>query len=304
MADTGSARAKLVRTYSFRDLHNHTRNPESLIISDGLYKQGCLMIIGGPPKAYKSFIMLSIAVSLATGRNLFNSYRSNHGRAQKCFTVDKPRRVLLFEQEIGEDDLEDRIVPFFNSMLPHEQELFRENFFSHSLDRDLRFDNAQGSKQLEELINEVGPEIAMFDPLIEFHDQEENSPTAMSGMLKNLMKICDRTAVSPILSHHEGKDNGESNRSGGDRLRGASSLYGKGDTFLNLRVINRPAMRIAVEFTLRRGKPIRDMMIKLDPETLEPRFFCWQGDKAWKKNISGLDESVTIDTDAITDKLV
>lgn len=286
-----------VKTYSFAQLHNHKRNPESCIISEGLFKKGSMVVIGGPPKAYKSFIMLSLAVSLATGRNLFGAFRSPHGRPEKVFTIDKPRKVLLFEQEIGEDDLEDRIVPFFNSMLSHEQELFRENFFSHSLDRDLRFDTPAGGKRFEELIREISPEIAMFDPLIEFHDQEENSPTAMSGMLKNLTRLCQRTHVDPVISHHEGKGREDDQRNGGDRLRGASTLFGRADTFINLRVVNRNAMRIAVEFILRRGKPIKDLMLRMDPDSLEPRFMCWKGDKLWKKMVLPTDDELSLETE-------
>lgn len=279
-----------VKTFAFHELLNHPRKPESTIISEGLFKVGSMLVIGGAPKAYKSFAMLALAVSTATGRNLFGAHRSPHGRPEKVFVVDRPRRVILFEQEVGEDDLEDRLTPFYNSLLPHEQELFRRNFHSHSLDSDLRLDMKEGMQLIEQHIVGAQAEIAMYDPLIEFHNQEENSPTAMSAMLKNLTSVSRRTKSSPILSHHESKPsaNGDNGRAGGDRLRGASSLYGKADTILNLTVINRNAMRIRVDFTLRRGKPIKSMILKVDPVTLEPKFLCWEGDKLWKKMVSPL----------------
>lgn len=282
--------APRVKTFSFTELYKHIRQPDTSIISEKILKEGALLVVGGAPKSYKSFVLLAIAVSLATGRNLFGAYRSNHGRPVKVFNVDKPRRVLFFEQEIGEDDLEDRIAPLYESLAPHEQELFRQNFFSHSLDGSLRFDTADGMRELERIVKEVRPDVGIFDPLIEFHDQDENSPTAMATMLKNFTRLCRRTHFTPIISHHEGKDHGDSGRDGGSRLRGASSLFGKGDTFINLRVVNKNAMRIQVEFTLRRGKPIKDMIIKLDPDTLEARFLCWQGDKLWKQYRNPVDE--------------
>ena len=280
-----------VKTFSFPELYKHPRLPENSIISHGLYKRGCMLVIGGAPKAYKSFLLLSIAVSLAIGRNLFGATRSNHGRHQAVFTIDRPRRILLFEQEIGEDDLEDRLAPMYETMSPSEQELFRQNFFSHSLDGDLNFDTKEGMKAIESIIMEVKPEIVMFDPLIEFHSQDENSPTSMANMLKNLTQLCRRTKTSPMFTHHESKGNAESTRSGGDRLRGASSLFGKADTVINVSVINRNAMRLRLEFTLRRGKPLVDLAVKLDSDTLEAKFLCWQGDKGWKNAVKqSLDE--------------
>lgn len=279
-----------VKTYRFDQLYKHERKPETSIISDKLLKAGAMMVVGGAPKSYKSFILLAIAVSIATGRNLFGAFRSNHGRPVPAFTIDKSRRVLLFEKEIGEDDLEDRLAPLYESLNPDEQKLFRENFFSHSVDNKINFDTVEGMKELERIIREVKPEVVIFDPLIEFHSQDENSSTSMATMLKNFMILCRRTKVTPILSHHEGKVDADAGRDGGSRLRGSSALYGKGDTFINLKVVNKNAMRIQVEFTLRRGKPIKDILIKLDPDTLEARFICWQGDKAWKKLKSSLDD--------------
>lgn len=283
---------RAVTTFAFKHLLDHSRDPGSHIISDGILKKGALMVIGGPPKAYKSFVTTSIAICLATGRNLFGTTRTRHGRHSQAFTIVSPQRILMFEQEIGEDDLEDRIRPFYSSLPPDAQQLLRENLFTHSLDRTLRFDSAQSCASTEAIIRTVKPNIVIFDPLIEFHDQEENSPSAMAGVLKNLMLMCDRCHVTPILCHHEGKE-GDSPRAGGDRLRGASSIYGKGDTFISLRVVNRNACKIQVEFTLRRGKPIPDLLLKIDPETLEAKFLCWRGDKNWKRLASPADDSVT-----------
>lgn len=278
-----------VKTHSFGQLYRHERKPESTIISNNLFKEGSLMIIGGAPKTYKSFILLAIAASLTLGRNLFNTYRSPHGRPEKMFVIDKPRKVLMFEQEIGEDDLEDRIVPWYERLSIDEQVLFRQNFMSHSLDRDLRFDKAEGAAKLERIIRAASPDIVIFDPLIEFHEADENSATQMNAVMRNFQQICKRTKVSPILSHHEGKE-GDSPRIGGDRLRGSSALYGKADTLINLKINNRNAMRIEVEFTLRRGRPIQNLMLKLDPDTLECNFLCWAGDKNWKKYQTGVDD--------------
>lgn len=291
------------KTYAFSELYRHVPQPDSSIISDGLLKKGSMMVIGGPPKSYKSFLLQHLAICLATGRNLFGATRTAHGRLSKAFLVDRPRRVLFCEQELGEDDLRDRLLPVYESLTPPERALMNANLFTRSMDLELRFDKGAGSTRLEQVITQCGPEIAIFDPLIEFHDQEENSSTAMSGMLKNLKRICARTDVTPILSHHEGKIPDESTKTGGDRLRGASALFGKGDTFLNTTVRNRNAMRIIVDFTLRRGRPLNSIMVQVDRNNLDIRLIAWKGTKEWKTYWSKKDDDIDIDAESVTDSL-
>lgn len=281
-----------VKTYRFSELRNHPRQPDTSIVSDGLLKKGSLLVIGAPPKSYKSFVLNSIAISIACGRNLFGAHRSDHGRPVPVFTVDKPRRVLIVEQEVGADDLEDRLLPNYLALNSDERMLVDNNLMTHSFDPGLRFDTADGMMLIEEMLKAHKPEIVIFDPLIEFHCQEENSNTAMATILKNFVNLCRRCDVTPMLSHHEGKE-GQVMRDGGDRLRGATALFGKGDTFLTLRVINRNSGRIQIDFTVRRKKPIRSMIVRLDPDTLEVNFLCWQGSKEWKRHASPADDSKT-----------
>src|SRR6266576_2217666 len=111
-----------VKTYAFRDLLNHPRKPDTdAIVEEGILKKNSLMVIGGPPKSYKSFISNTIAIDLVVGRHLFTAMRSDHGRHVHAFDVRAPQKVLIFEQEIGEDDIEDRIKPIYEILSPEHQ---------------------------------------------------------------------------------------------------------------------------------------------------------------------------------------
>ena len=274
-----------VKVYTLRELIGHERNPDNSIISDGLMKHGALLVIGGPPKTYKSFILNTLAVALATGQNLFSATRTLHREPEKAFTVNRPYRVLICEQEMGEDDLEDRLKPLIESLSPELRELALGNIMTISLDHDIKFDTAEGMEHLEDVVTVSKADIVIFDPLIEFHSQEENSNTAMATMLKNLVTFCRRTGVTPVLSHHEGKE-GMIERSGADRLRGAGALFAKGDAFVSVKVINRNACQLQLDFTLRRGKPLKSLIVRLHPDTMAVEFVCWHGSKQWKETVA------------------
>jgi RecA-family ATPase len=276
------------KTYPFGELLNHSRTPDTdAIIEEGILKKNSIMVVGGPPKSYKSFVLNTIAIDLVIGRHLFTAIRSDHGRHSKAFEVRAPQKVLIFEQEIGEDDLEDRIKPIFENLLPEAQSLLRSNLFTHSLDHRLQLDTVEGVTLIADEIAAVRPSVVMFDPLIEFHTSNENDTQDMARILRNVDLLREEYKFATTISHHEGKET-QVRRAGADRLRGNSALYGKGDSFLMLKVVNRNASVIACDFTVRRGKPISPFTVKLNPVTMRADFFEW-GKPTERKPKSTLD---------------
>ena len=268
-----------VKTYAFSELLNHPRKPGTdSIIEEGILKKNSLMVIGGPPKSYKSFISNTIAIDLVVGRHLFTATRSEHGRHSHAFDVRSPQKVLIFEQEIGEDDMEDRIKPVFEILSPEQQDRVRNGLYTHSLDHRLQLDKVEGVSLIAKEIEAVKPSVVIFDPLIEFHTSDENNTQAMATVLRNLDLLREEYKFAVIINHHEGKET-TVKRYGGDRLRGNSVIYGKGDTFLTLRVANRNASMIACEFTVRRGRPIKPFLLKLSPITMRADFLDWGKEK-------------------------
>jgi RecA-family ATPase len=263
------------KTYAFRELRNLKPQPDTdTIIEEGILRKNSMMIIGGPPKSYKSFISNTIAIDLVVGHNLFTAIRYDHGRPFKAFNVVSPQRVLIFEQEIGEEDMKARLGPIYDSLLPESRTFLDNGLFTHSLDHHLQLDKPEGAKLIRDEIASVKPSVVIFDPLIEFHTSDENNTQAMAIILRNLDLIREEMKCAVIINHHEGKQTAI-RRTGGDRLRGNSVLYGKGDTFLMLQVLNRNASMIGCDFTVRRGKPIRDFRIKLNPVTMRADFMEW-----------------------------
>lgn len=272
-----------VKTYRLADLLTATFPEEDCLIEEGLLPLSGIMVIGGPPKAYKSFILNTVVTNLAIGGSVFWATHSNHGRTEEIFSVTRPCRVLLFEQEIGEADLRTRLASIVDSLDPHQQSLMRQNVFTHSCDHSIQFDTEQGLGTMDRIISEIEPDVVCLDPLIEFHTSDENSTKEMSQVLRHLDYLREKHGFATIINHHTGKPSQDKYREGPDALRGNSVIFAKGDSYLMLNPINRNAGLVRVEFTIRRGKPIKAVDLKLDWATLRANFLCFYTKKNEEK---------------------
>lgn len=257
---------------SARELVNRVFEKPPYIIEEGILNENSLMVIGGPPKAYKSFFSQTVALHLATGTNLFGAHRKHGGMQSPAFGVVKPCKVLMLEQEIGDWSLRERLQCAAAALAPGAQDLFLDNLWTHSCDRDLRLDTPDGTQAIGNLLDKRTPDVLILDPLIEFHQQDENSSQHMISILRNLDYLREHFKCAVILNHHASKS---IDRSGPDNLRGSSALYGKGDSFFMLRVTNRNAGLIAVDVIIRRDKPIKPFTVKLDWIDSTCKFLEW-----------------------------
>lgn len=263
---------------SARELVSRVFEKSPHIIDEGLLHEKGIMFIGGPPKAYKSFIINSICYHLATGTNLFGVVRKKSRQEVDRFNIQRPYRVLLLEQEIGDFSLKDRLLPLANSLPLEQRELLLDNLFTHSCDRNLRLDKQLGVDAIASLVEKTKPDILVFDPLAEFHHRDENSAQEMLEVMRGLDLLKDKFGIATILGHHCGKANDL--RAGADALRGSSAIFGKGDSYLMVNVHNRGAGIIRIEPTIRRGVPIRPFLVKLDWSELRIKFMDWYTNKA------------------------
>lgn len=264
-----------VKTLSFHDLRNTDFPPDNFLIGDGLLPRNGLMFVAGPPKSYKSFLTGTIIYHLVTGTNLFGAHRSQHGRAEQVFSVAEPQRVLFLEQEIGYFDVRERLLPLWSQLMPPAQELLDHNLFIHSRDHTMRLDKSDGVKTIGKIIEDTKPTVVCFDPLIEFHGADENDAQQMTSVLRNLDLLRNTYKFATIITHHTGKPDPAKLRSGPDLMRGSSAIFGKGDAFILLTIVNRDAGCVRLDFTIRRGKPLDFMTVFLDWQSLRAKFHKW-----------------------------
>lgn len=275
---TPSLAPQKVPTYTWRQLKGHSRvTLHNSLIGEGILKENALMVVAGPMKSFKSFITASIVLRIISGQGfLFNCFQVEHGRPHGRFPIERECRALYLEQEIGEDDLEDRLAPMVASMNPDEQRRIDDNLITHSVDHYLQLDVEVGTKLIDELVGDFKPNVLVMDPLIEFHSSNENDTQGMSKIMRSLDWIRERhRPIAVILNHHEGHQYQGNKREGLDRLRGSTALGGKCDTGLLLKVHNINALIVRVHLVTRRGKPICPFFVQLHPETLVANFLCW-----------------------------
>ncbi len=90
---------------------------------------------------------------------------------------------------------------------------------------DIRASGDIDSKQFQDVIKKqhgvIGFDILIVDPLISFHNKDENSNDEMRRLLDNFSEFCESLRVSPLIIHHHGKFKQERGVGGG---RGASAI--------------------------------------------------------------------------------
>jgi len=74
--------------------------------------------------------------------------------------------------------------------------------------------------------NEIKFDLIIFDPLISYHDAEENDNSRMRTTLDYIKDISNEIKATPIVSHHAGKDG---------TLRGASAIVDWARNLINLK---------------------------------------------------------------------
>jgi RecA-family ATPase len=217
------------------------------------------MVLGGAPKANKSFVGLNIALDMARGRNIFGAIGPD---GQALLPVKKKFRVLYLEQEIGPDGLRHRLNGIVNGELDPAIE-----FFIKSKDMQMRLDMEEGRRLIEAEVAEVKPDVVIFDPLAKFHLLDENSAQHMGAIMRAGDRLIEKYGTALIYIHHTGKDNPDPDqaRRGGNRLRGSSAVFADVDTLV---LVDRQGSAstkeptIKLEFEVRQDEPLDNIYVR------------------------------------------
>ena len=228
------------------------------IVGRGILPVGGKAILGGAAKSNKSFVVLNAALDIARGRCLFGAKYKN---GTPVFPVTKPWKVLLIEQEIGEDGLRKRL----RALVPPDEAFC--DFYIRSKDTNLRLDTSEGLQAIETEICNVEPQLLILDPLSKFHLCDENSAQEMGGIMRKGDYLIQKYGITILYVHHTGlaSFDPQNQRRGGARLRGSSAIFADVDTFLEVNRMgaahtSEPMLNLSLE--LRQGEPIEDQVIQ------------------------------------------
>ena len=245
------------------------------IIGRGILPKQGKLVLGGAPKANKSFTAIAAALSLTRGEPLFRAFYKD---GSPVFPVTRPWTVLYLDQELGEDGFRQRLVPMV------EDKDIINPFFLHTKDTAMQLDTPEGVTLIEKEIEQVQPEVLILDPLAKFHSADENSAQEMGRVLKQGDAWIEKYGLSIVYIHHTGlaaydPTNG---RRGGARLRGSSAVFADVDTVVE--VLRKSAAddkepTLQLGFELRQGEPIRNQYIKRLPTGQ----IVYVGENQWTK---------------------
>jgi len=227
------------------------------IIGRGILPVAGKMVIGGPPKSNKSFVVINMMLDLVRGHNIFDAA---YPTGSPVFPVSKSHRVLYFENEIGHDGLKERLLGITNGEIPLGLELFIQ-----SRDLTLRLDTPEGVQAISEQVAAVKPDVVVIDPLAKFHLADENSAQEMGAIMRVGDRLIEKFGCALVYIHHTGKEDINNPRRGGNRLRGSSAIFADVDTFIEVVRQSDPADMepiLGLNFEIRRGKPINPVYVR------------------------------------------
>jgi len=164
-------------------------------------------ILGGPPKATKSWFGLDMAVSIASNTPLLGH-----------FNVHNPGPSLVYLAEDALPQVRSRIA----GICQH-RALDINSLDLHVITAPaVRLDQHTDQKRLSLTVEQLRPKLLLLDPLIRLHRADENSSADISALLGFLRELQRSYDVAIVVVHHMRK----AIRSHlGQALRGSGDLH-------------------------------------------------------------------------------
>ena len=240
-----------------------TEIPLPAELVQGVLHQGTKLVLGGPSKAYKTWALLDLCVSVATGTDWWGF---------PC--VKGP--VLYINFEIPR--------PFMRRRLEAVTQAKAITLKAGDIDIwNLRGHAASFEKLLEEIIEQVkarGYVLIVIDPTYKvMGERDENSASDMNNLMNTFERICNETNAAVAFGSHFAKGNA-AGKEAIDRISGSGVTARDPDSILTLTRHSAGDAYFTADFTLRnmpkvepfvlmREHPLMIRCEELDPNDLK-----------------------------------
>jgi len=247
------------RCVTLEDIMNTQSRLEFII--DGVWPKQSPLLIVGPSGVGKSNFVFNLAAKLAcAGTQKFlgmdivqGNYKTLFVQSENSLMGVKQRFSYIIKGvKLNSAAIQNIIFPDVNEDVRCTGDLESEDFLL----------------KIERLIGKYQPQILIFDPLVSFHQADENANVQMRKVLDNLTYLGDEKNVNIVLIHHTGKGQTNGNGHGG---RGASAIGDWAPNILELKPEkdNNGNKLIKLKHTKARDvKEIDDIELILDRKTL------------------------------------
>lgn len=185
---------------------------------EGLWADQAVGIVGGEPKSCKSFLVLDMAVAVASGSPCL-----------RHFPVAHTGRVLLYA---AEDSLQ--VVRRRLEGICHINQLDLAQLDIQVITAPtLRLDTRDDQNRLRKTIDQLRPTLLLLDPFVRLHRIDENASSDVAAVLAYLRELQRLFHLAVVVVHHARK--AASHLRAGQALRGSSEFHAWGDSNLYLK---------------------------------------------------------------------
>ena len=257
--EAGPSKLASIATVDFYTLLTEVVIEEPDYIEPDFAGPGNFILLAGPPKAQKSFLLQEMLVACATGSKFLAG----------VFRVPKPLRVFSLQAEMNRKLLRKRAREF-KFLTSEQKQLLKENFISserfHML---LNEDGVKVAiKTIKAAFPDLPPDVIAIDPLANMFDGENESDNAQ--MLRFLMSRIEviRQKINPLamiaMVHHSRKAGAEDMaRDPFVAIRGAGSLRSYYDSAIVIFKKAEEGKTRRVHFELRGGDSPEPVEVEL-----------------------------------------
>jgi hypothetical protein len=181
-----------------------------------LWSMQAVGFVSGPPKSFKTWMVLEMAVSVATGLPCLGT-----------FPVHRTGPVLLYAAEDPAAALRLRLLA-----LARNRGLDLEQIDIRVICADsLRLDRPDDREKLTATVDHHRPVLLVLDPLVRLHSLDENQAAPMADLLGHIRALQRASATAIAIVHHSRKNTAHSP---GQSMRGSSDLYAFVDSLVSL----------------------------------------------------------------------
>ena len=185
---------------------------------EGLWADEAVGIVGGEPKSFKSFLVLDMAVAVASGSPCL-----------RHFPVAHTGRVLLYAAEDALQVVRRRLEGICHLTHLNLAQLDIQVITAPSL----RLDTLEDQKRLRFTIEQLRPRLLLLDPFVRLHRIDENASSDVAAILAYFRELQRLFHLAVVVVHHARK--AANHLRAGQALRGSSEFHAWGDSNLYIK---------------------------------------------------------------------
>ena len=173
--------------------------------------RGDTMLIGAESKAGKSTFICGLMREMLKGGDFLG------------FKITKPLRILYTQAELRESRLLQRLKPTYDGLTVEQQEAF----FVWSTRGLVTLES--NKREIEMELIETHPDVLVIDPMLNFHNYNENNAQEMAQFFRYLDYIKETYDIAIIMAHHFRKATQDKNGKNPpllEQIRGSSAMRG------------------------------------------------------------------------------